>query len=118
MKRRFIPIVVLLPLLFLYSCNQWLDVKPSSEMEREDLYNTADGFKTSLAGCYIKMQQSMLYGQSMTMTIVEYLAQHWVTESEELGTLLDFDWKSDHAKSVTGAIWSNMYGMINQLNVY
>ena len=116
MKRRFIPIVVLLPLLFLYSCNQWLDVKPSSEMEREDLYNTADGFKTSLAGCYIKMQQSMLYGQSMTMTIVEYLAQHWVTESEELGTLLDFDWKSDHAKSVTGAIWSNMYGMINHLN--
>lgn len=116
MKRLILAIIVLPVVFLLASCNKWLDVKPESEMEREDLYNTEDGFKTALSGCYIKMKSNMLYGQSMTMTIMEYLAQLWNTKSEELEALMDFDWKSDHAKSITGAIWSSMYEVINQLN--
>ena len=66
-------------LFVLSSCNKWLDVKPSSEMEREDLYSSEGGFESSLSGCYIALKGSMLYGQSLTMTTIEYLAQHWHT---------------------------------------
>lgn len=116
MKRLLIEIGMVLQVILFVSCNQWLDVKPSSEMEREELYDTKDGFKSALSGCYIKMKENMLYGQSMTMTTIEYLAQHWVTKAEQVENFMNFDWEASYAKSVRGGIWSGMYGVINQLN--
>lgn len=116
MKKTIILIGIVLQILIFSSCNQWLDVKPSSEMEREDLYNTEEGFRTALTGCYIKLKDNNLYGQQMTMTTVEYLAQHWQTKSENIENFMDFNWESDYAKGQVSAIFSTMYNVINQLN--
>lgn len=116
MRRLLIKMGMALQVLLMVSCNKWLDVKPSSQMEREDMYETEEGFKTALSGCYIGMKNTMLYGQAMTMTTVEYLAQHWTTKSEDLENFMNFDWKADYSKGQVSSIWSNMYTVINQLN--
>lgn len=117
MKKTIILIGTLLQMaITLTSCNNWLDVKPSSEMEREDLYNTEDGFRTALTGCYIKLKDNKLYGQQMTMTTVEYLAQHWKSKQEDVNNFMDLDWKADYAKNQMANIFSTMYNVINQLN--
>lgn len=116
MKRLLIETCIVLQVVLFASCNEWLDVKPSSEMEREELYDTKDGFKSALSGCYIKMKDNMLYGQAMTMTTVEYLAQHWETKAEQVENFMDFDWEASYAKTIRSGIWSAMYGVINQLN--
>lgn len=116
MKTLLINIWLLLQVVLCVSCNKWLDVKPASEMEREDLYDSEDGFKSSLSGCYIALKNVNLYGQSMTMTTVEYLAQHWHTESEDVANFMDFDWEADYSKGQMSTIFSNMYNVINQVN--
>lgn len=116
MNARLIYIIALLQGILSISCNKWLDVKPSSEMEREELYNSEEGFKTALTGCYIKMNSNTLYGQGLTMTTIEYLAQHWQTQSEDVTNFMDFDWEADYSKGQMGNIFSNMYNIINQLN--
>lgn len=116
MRRLLIELGMALQVLLLVACNKWLDVKPSSQMEREDMYETAEGFKTALTGCYIGMKNSMLYGQALTMTTVEYLAQHWTTKAEDLENFMNFDWEADYSKGQVSSIWSNMYTVINQVN--
>lgn len=116
MKKIIILIGAALWAIALTSCNNWLDVKPSGDMEREDLYSLEDGFRTALTGCYIKLKGDKLYGQQMTMTTVEYLAQHWKSTSTDINNFMDLDWKADYAKGQMSGIFSEMYNVINQLN--
>ena len=116
MRTLLIYVLLLLQVILSVSCNKWLDVKPASEMEREDLYSSEGGFESALSGCYIALKSNMLYGQSLTMTTIEYLAQHWQTESEDVENFMDFDWEADYSKGQMSTIFSNMYGVINQLN--
>lgn len=116
MRTLLIYMLLLLQVILSVSCNKWLDVKPSSEMEREDLYSSEGGFESSLSGCYIALKGSMLYGQSLTMTTIEYLAQHWHTEAEDVENFMDFDWEADYSKGQMSSIFSNMYNVVNQVN--
>ena len=34
-------------------CNDWLDVKPKSQAESEELFSREQGFKDALTACYI-----------------------------------------------------------------
>ena len=36
-------------------CSNWLDVKPSTRVEQEEMFSTEDGFKNTLTGVYIKL---------------------------------------------------------------
>ena len=67
-------------LLSATSCNDWLDVKPKTEEEAEELFSTIDGFKSALAGVYIGLSQSGLYGREMTFGKVGVLGQEWGDE--------------------------------------
>ena len=57
-------------------CSNWLDVKPSTRVEQEEMFSTEDGFKNTLTGVYIKLKSNSLYGKTLTMELTEYLAQH------------------------------------------
>ena len=102
-------VIVLCGIVLLSSCNKWLDVKPSSEKEREDQFSTENGFRIALSGAYLKLNSNNLYGQAMTMTSMEYLAQLWKTESTQIKNFMNLDWDSDYAKSQMSSIFSEMY---------
>lgn len=93
-----------------------MDVKPSSEKEREDQFSTENGFRIALSGAYLKLNSNNLYGQAMTMTSMEYLAQLWKTESTQIKNFMNLDWDSDYAKSQMSSIFSEMYNAIYMLN--
>ena len=109
-------VAVLCGIVLLTSCNKWLDVKPADQKEREDQYSTESGFCLALSGAYLKMKSNNLYGQAMTMTSMEYLAQLWTTEVEEIQNFMDFDWEGDYAKSQMASTFSEMYNTIYLLN--
>lgn len=98
MKKIFIYTTLLCSALLSVSCNDWLDVKPQAQVEIEDLFKKTKGFEDALMSCYIKMNDASLYGKSMTMTNLEYLAQHWDHTSgnyREEDKLKDFQYKTD-----------------------
>ena len=78
MKKEFIKYSLLVLVCFsMMACNDWLSVKPKTEMEAEDLFSTEAGFKDALAGVYTAMTKSSLYGREMTYGIVDVVAQQW-----------------------------------------
>ena len=82
-------------------CSNWLDVKPSTRVEQEEMFSTEDGFKNTLTGVYIKLKSNSLYGQTLTMELTEYLAQHWKSNASELsGYISAYDYENSSVQSI------------------
>lgn len=113
-------ILLLIGALFTTSCNDWLDVKPQAQVEANDLFTSTKGFKDALIACYIKMNDKDLYGQSLTMTTTEYLAQFWDHTSgnyREEDKLKDFDYTTAYADTTFSSIYGGLYNVIAQANI-
>ena len=111
--------IFLLFILLGSSCNDWLDVKPQAQMESDDLYSKEKGFEDALIACYIKMNSVNLYGQNLSFTFTEYLAQFWDFTSgnrKEERTLKDFNYTTSFAETNIQAIYGELYNTIAQAN--
>ena len=102
-------------LLSATSCNDWLDVKPKTEEEAEELFSTIDGFKSALAGVYIGLSQSGLYGREMTFGMVGVLGQEWgdgatlKTNYSAYNYLLNYNYEQSVSKALIDVVWNKMY---------
>lgn len=112
-------LLILSVALISLSCNKWLDVKPRTQISDSEMFTKESGFKSSLTACYIKLNDRNIYGQNMTMTVVEALAQNWEVGDfahPELYQIQKFDYKNSYSKSVITSIYSNLYNVIAQAN--
>lgn len=106
-------------MMFFSSCNDWLDVKPQGQTEEEDMYTTYEGFKNSLIGCYMKLKGRNLYGEKLTMSHVESLAQLWnLSASTRYAdvALGQYDFEDTYAKNAISTMYGNLYNVIVQAN--
>lgn len=104
----------------LTACNDWLDVKPETQMETKELFKKENGFRDALTACYMKLNSATLYGQGMTMTNIEFLAQHWDNTTgnyKDAALLKNFDYKSSYAETTFKNIYSALYNTIAQANI-
>ena len=113
---------VMLALFCTTSCNDWLEVKPKTEEEADKLFSTLDGFKSALAGVYIGMSQTELYGREMTFGMVGVLGQEWGSGSD-LGNQysaysywLNYNYEQVVSKALIDAVWNKMYEGIANVN--
>ena len=100
-------------------CNDWLDVKPKSQAESEELFSREQGFKDALTACYIKMNSTSLYGMELMVSSIEYMAQFWdFTNNNDRNAKLfkDFDYSSSLVESTFKSIYSNFYNTNVQAN--
>ena len=44
------------------SCDKWLDVKPQSQLDRDDLFSSENGYSDALIGVYAELCDGSLYG--------------------------------------------------------
>lgn len=79
MKKYFISLIALAMLTT--SCSDWLDVRSENTQKEQDQFQTFKGFKTALTGVYMQLASTDIYGQNMTMTYTEYLADLWYNEA-------------------------------------
>ena len=114
--------VMVLALFCTTSCNDWLEVKPKTEEEADRLFSTLDGFKSALAGIYIGMSQSELYGREMTFGMVGVLGQEWGSGSDlsnqysAYSYLLNYNYEQVVSKTLIDAVWNKMYEGIANVN--
>lgn len=113
---------VMLALFCTTSCNDWLEVKPKTEEEADKLFSTLDGFKSALAGVYIGMSQTELYGREMTFGMVGVLGQEWGSGSDlsnqysAYSYLLNYNYEQVVSKALIDAVWNKMYEGIANVN--
>lgn len=58
--------LVSMSMTLITSCNDWLDVEPSTEVDRSKMFQNEDGFADALAGIYNNMTSNNLYGKNLT----------------------------------------------------
>lgn len=111
-------ILTIISLLVLCSCNSWLDVSPKSEMRGDEHYNTVDGFKQTLVGCYISMSQADLYGKNLSWYMTEILANQYEKDyRDETGqSLYDHEYQNPSVALMSQTIWDRMYNVIVNVN--
>lgn len=55
------------------SCGDWLNVLPQSQIDADRIFQSKDGFYSSLAGVYMKMAERDAYGKALTVSQLEVM---------------------------------------------
>lgn len=116
--------VAMTGLITLSSCNDWLDVKSSSELDRNDLFKNEYGYAEALTGVYSSMSGTSLYGRTLTWYVPDMLAGYSaqgmpggsVNYWQEYSYKHDNESRNETAIEVIDQIWLDMYNAIANLN--
>ncbi|MBK3515845.1 RagB/SusD family nutrient uptake outer membrane protein [Carboxylicivirga marina] len=99
------------------SCSDWLDVKPRSQTSVSEMFASENGFTDAMTGVYINLTSRKLYGQTLTMKEIEYLAQHWdLGGTTTENAFLTYDYNSSQILASTDLVFSLMYNNIANIN--
>lgn len=111
---------VIFPLL-LTACSNWLDVKPSNQVDEDDLFNSGSGYRTALNGIYKDMSSSALWGRELTWGFADVLGQYY--SSSNLGTsaqaynrAAQYMYDDKKLEPLIQSIWSTGYNVIANCN--
>ncbi len=108
----------------LMSCNDWLTVEPSTEMDRDDLFRNEAGFADAMSGIYSNMTDNSLYGKTLTWHTLELMGGG--SKTIYTGTSHNYQKFSFHPESayysdsdrrlIVDNIWNKMYNTIANVN--
>lgn len=100
------------------ACEKWFDVNPRSQVKGDDLFENENGFKTALFGVYTSMNQPKLYGENLTMSFLDVLAQYYPIDlpSHSYFQASAYEYDSQSVKDRTNGIWRELYRTIMNCN--
>jgi hypothetical protein len=115
--KKIIIYILLLSQTALLSCSKWLDIQPESDIDRNILFSTEEGFKEALLGIYTRSAKGDLYGKELTIGTPEVLAQNYrIKAFDRTRYLATKNYKYDDANFMQrkDAIWIGLYnGIVN-----
>lgn len=117
MKRIIYLFLITTSLLTTLSCEKWLNVEPKAEIKSDVMFETEQGFKDAIIGCYILMSDKALYGAELTCTFMEVLGQQYDFLTTAGNSYLDasrYQYASYRGK--IDGIWNKSYNLIANLN--
>ena len=114
-------IYILISLLSLSSCHDWLDVAPNTDVPAKELFTTENGFTSALAGLYIVMTDEATYGKNLTFGLMEQLAQMYDklpdgTSDRSSIYVYDRETNTYNTKGVLANTWQAQYHTIANAN--
>lgn len=115
--------LLLASILLCGSCSDWLDVRGENVKKESDQFDSYKGFRDALTGCYMQMAATDAYGQQLTMTNIEDLADLWYCPSDLESTrptsfyLHHHNYEKDNARSALKAIYAQLFTTIASANV-
>ena len=95
------------------SCQDWLDVKPKTSVNEEDLFSREIGFKEALTGIYVQMAGTDMYGRQLSYGLPDRLAQRY-NDHRMSATFYNFSGETHKAAMKT--IWERGYNIIANVN--
>lgn len=117
MKRLSFILLALYCALSIISCKKFLTVTPKTEMPRDLLLSTEEGFKAALTGVYIQMREDAAYGGAMTQTTTESLTSSWdITTASVEQRLGLFNYTDATVDQTLGRVYAQEYKIIASIN--
>lgn len=121
MKRKIQIITLICSILFLGACDNWLDVKPYDKIAEEDLFKSQDGFRSLLNGIYIELNDTKVYGSTLTAEMLELMGGAYKIGSDrakwgEYVDLAGYQYTSQYWKDRLDGVWEKSYSLIMNCN--
>ncbi|CDS92783.1 conserved hypothetical protein [Sphingobacterium sp. PM2-P1-29] len=119
MKKIYIILIFISNLGFL-SCSKWLDIQPESDVDKNILFSTEDGFKEALIGVYTRSAKSDLYGKEMTIGTAEVLVQNYSIASNDplrYQQTKNFRYSDANFIARKDNVWKGLYNGIANANL-
>lgn len=124
MKRKITTGLLLLLCMqvMLSSCNKWLDVKPEDKTLEEDMFGHETNINKALNAIYNKLASEDLYGQQLTKSTVDVMAQYYnsvAAKTNGVNRYLDvanYNYKAIENQAYYDRIWTNGYKAILSVN--
>lgn len=109
-------IYIIFTLLAFTSCNKFLDVQPQSDVDRDELFKTEQGFREALNGVYTYCAGSSLYGGNLTFNKLDVLAQNYTLNDPIAQSVANFDYGQLSTVNNINDIWASCYRGIANCN--
>lgn len=103
-------------ILSLSSCKKFLDVQPESDVTKEDLFTTEEGFKEALNGIYNLSSAQPLYGNNLTFGNLDIMAQNYVFTDVTFSKVASFQYNDPYLIGKNDEIWAEAYKAIGNCN--
>lgn len=116
MKSKHIQLLFLILTLSFYSCNDFLNLNPLTDLSENDFYNTEEDIKFAVHGVYSGLQESNIYGN--WYVFAEIPSDN--TRNQLSGSVTsqnEFDlFYIDTQNSYISSFWATSYNVINRAN--
>ena len=112
-------LLILFLSVYLCSCEGFLDQQARSQVDANKMFESDQGFKDALTACYVKLNSPNLYGQNLTMTRIELMAQHWdldVVNNQTLVAFKNLNFTTDDSRDFFSTVFGAHYNVIVQAN--
>jgi len=118
-------ILIVIALMALASCKKYLDVKPQSQIDEEQLFSSAQGFREALNGIYTLCASTDLYGGNLTFGSyyktsttggLDVLAQNYQFNDVISNSIQGFNYTQPAFVATTTDIWNTAYRAIANCN--
>ncbi len=120
MMRKYIFIGMMM--VMAWGCDDFLTVKPKSDIKDVELFSTAEGCEDAIYGAYAKLGADGLYGREMRYYLPEVLAQSYYSdldagsEGSALSEIRNYKHSMTYAREEYGVAWRSMYEAIGFVN--
>ncbi|WP_214071807.1 RagB/SusD family nutrient uptake outer membrane protein [Mucilaginibacter sp. dw_454] len=108
-------LIYLTVLIALTSCNKFLDVKPQSQVDKDQLFTTEEGFEEALNGIYTLCSSTSLYGGNLTFQN-DILSQNYQFNDVVLQQTANFNYTLPSVVSKNTDTWNTGYRAIANCN--
>jgi hypothetical protein len=102
-----------------FSCSSWLEVAPDDRIMSEELFKDRAGFLVALNGVYAALNSPDLYGENLTVGMLDVMGQYYNVRGVSLHDYWDvatFGYTYTAVKTRGEAVWVNAYKLIGNCN--
>lgn len=117
MKRLINILFVVVAMISITSCDDFLDITPDGQVKRDELLSTQEGIEDALYGTYSQLRSNSLYGQELSFSYLEIMAQTLVCKgNKSIEALNKYDYEFSEVESMFSSVWTEMYKNISNVN--
>jgi starch-binding outer membrane protein, SusD/RagB family len=117
MKRLLIFLMIITSVGALYSCRKMLDIQPNDRLLENAVFSDRNAIYGVLNGIYTQMGDADSYGNGLTMTVTDLLAQYYSTYPRSYSELVKGSYNNTTVTALTDPIWLKSYNLILQNNI-
>ena len=120
MKKIIYTMIIACTTLFA-SCDSWLEVKPYDQIAEGELQKSEEGYQKMLNGIYIDLNSDALYGQTLSVEMIEVMGGAYTIGSDNsvwgnYKDLSSYQYNTEYWRDRLDQTWNKAYALILNCN--